>query len=150
MKLLLTFSALILTACSTPPAPDESTYGASVGIVNHTGNFIYSASVNGAGGANMSRWGAGIADVCCATVPSKWYPGTQVHVQWDMPEGSNHSYKAKYVAVERYDEPGSVYLHFFPNDQVRVVVSRAGGTSPMHPIPAPIRPAPQPNPTKFD
>ena len=140
MKSLWTFSVLILTACSSLPAPDESTYGASVGIVNHTGNYIYSASVNGAGGANMSRWGAGMADVCCATVPSKWYPGMRVLVQWDMPEGSKHNLKEKYVEVEKYDEPGSIYMHFFPDDNVRVVVSRAGGASPMHPIAPPQKP----------
>jgi hypothetical protein len=36
----------------------SATAGAQVGIVNHTGKYIYSASVDGAGGANMARWGA--------------------------------------------------------------------------------------------
>lgn len=140
MKAFLAISVLLLVGCSTPPKEDDSSYGASVGIVNHTDRFIYSAAVNGAGGANMSAWGAGMAEVCCAMVPYKWYPGMMVLVEWDMPEGSKHIYKQKEVEVEQYGEPGSIYLHFYPDDLVRVIVSRYGGWSPLHPIPRPQKP----------
>jgi hypothetical protein len=122
---------------------DESTYSARVGIVNHTANYVDSASVNGAGGANMSAWGAGSGEVCCATVPKKWYPGMKVLVRWDMPEGTKHAYKEKLVDVERYEEGGSVYIHIFPNDEIRVVVSNYGGWSMKHPIPPPEKPSAQ-------
>ncbi|MGW8393953.1 DUF3304 domain-containing protein [Pseudoduganella sp. HUAS MS19] len=144
MKSPFMFSALLLAACSTPPKKNISNYGASVGIVNHTAKYIHSASVNGAGGANMSPWGAGAAEVCCAAVPRKWYPGMQVVVRWDMPEGGMHIYKEKVVEVEQYEEGGSIYLHFFPDDKVRVVVSRYYGSSPKHPIPSPQQPTSQP------
>jgi hypothetical protein len=107
---------------------------AQVGIVNHTGNYIYSASVDGAGGANMSRWGVGGADVCCASIPRVWYPGMKVLVRWDMPEGHKHIVKEKVVEVEKYDNPGSIYMHFFPNDEVRVIVSEVGPGNPEYPI----------------
>lgn len=107
---------------------------AQVGIVNHTGNYIYSASVDGAGGANMSRWGVGGADVCCASIPRVWHPGIRVLVRWDMPEGSKHVVKEKIVDIEKYETPGSIYMHFFPNDEVRVVVSRVGPSNPAYPI----------------
>lgn len=67
-----------------------------------------------------------------------------VLVRWDMPEGSKHFYKEKMVEVEKYEEPGTIYLHFFPNDQVRVVVSQYAGWSPMHPIKAPEEPVTHP------
>lgn len=112
---------------------------AQVGIVNHTGNFIYSASfsgdeVRGGGGGGMSRWGAGGAEICCTSIPRVWHPGIKVKVYWDMPDGHTHIPKEKIVEVEKYDEPGDIYLHFFPNDEVRVVVSNAAGYSDKHPI----------------
>jgi hypothetical protein len=144
MKLLLIFVTGLMTACTTQATQNDSSYGANVGIVNHTARYIHSASVNGAGGANMGAWGAGMGNVCCATVPTKWYPGMHVIVRWDVPEGSNHIYKEKTVEVEKYDEPGSIYLHFFPNDEVRVVVSQYVGWSPKHPITPPEKPSNQP------
>lgn len=65
----------------------------------------------------------------------------KVLVRWDMPEGSKHIYKEKIVEVEKYNDLGSIYLHFFPDDQVRVVVSEYVSRSPNHPIPAPVKPA---------
>lgn len=148
MKLLTMVFAALLVACSTPAKRDDSVYGASVGIVNHTSKYIHSATVDGAGGANMAPWGAGIGDVCCTTLPTKWYPGMKVLVRWNMPEGIKDVYKEKMVEVEKYDEPATIYMHFFPNDEVRVVVSRAYGGSPMHPIKAPEKPVLQPIQTR--
>ena len=108
---------------------------AQVGIANHTGNFIYSASVDGAGGGDMSSWGAASADICCTSIPRVWYPGMKVLVRWDMPVGHQHVVKEKVVEVEKYEVPGSIYMHFFPNDEVRVVVSRVGPGHAAHPIP---------------
>jgi hypothetical protein len=119
-------------------ADDRAT--AQVGIVNHTGNYIYSASLSGdeipgSSGGNMARWGAGGADVCCTSIPRIWHPGIKVLVRWNMPIGVIDDPKEKIVEIEKYDEPGSIYLHFFPNDEVRVVVSNAAGYSKKHPIP---------------
>lgn len=57
MKTLWALSMVLLAGCSTSSAVDDSSYGASVGIVNHTGQFIYSASANGGGGGHMEAWG---------------------------------------------------------------------------------------------
>lgn len=133
--------SVVVSACATEqPIKESSTATAQVGIVNHTGKYIYSASVNGSGGGNMERWGAGIANICCSSIPRIWYPGMKVLVQWDMPEGHTHIVKEKTVEVEKYDEPGSIYIHFFPNDEVRVVVSIYPGYSSAHPISEPIEP----------
>ncbi len=88
----------------------------------------------------MAAYGAGYGNVCCVMLPTKWRPGMMVSVQWDMPEGSKHVPREKIVEVERYDEPGSIYLHFFPEEKVRVVVSRYYGGTQKHPIPGPIAP----------
>ncbi|GJI93810.1 hypothetical protein RugamoR57_05280 [Duganella caerulea] len=107
---------------------------AQVGIVNHTGDYIYSASVDGAGGGNMDSWGVGGAEICCISIPRVWYPGMKVLVRWDMPVGHQHIVKKKIVEVEKYETTGSVFMHFFPNDEVRVVVSPFEPSSPEHPI----------------
>lgn len=114
---------------------------ASVGVVNHTDRFIYSASVEGAGGGGMDEFGAGGASICCARIPSVWYPGMMVTVRWNMPVGRSDVVKEKIVEVERYEKPGSIYIHVFDNDVIRVVVSTDPGYSRYHPIPPPAKPA---------
>ncbi|NVD71792.1 DUF3304 domain-containing protein [Duganella sp. BJB1802] len=113
---------------------------AQVGIVNHTGNYIYSASVDGAGGGNMNGWGEGIANICCTSIPGVWYPGMKVTVRWDMPDGHKHIVKEKVVEIEKYERLGDIYLVFFPNDEVRVVISRNGPRAPDFPIPRVVKP----------
>ncbi|MBS1161666.1 MAG: hypothetical protein H6R15_4085 [Proteobacteria bacterium] len=143
--LFLLLTMLSLSACAGRDIDDSDgpsrTAPAQVGVVNHTGNYIYSASVDGAGGGNMDRWGAGGASVCCASIPRVWYPGMKVRVRWDMPDGHTHNIKEKIVEVEKYDRPGSIYLHFFPNDEIRVIVTSIAGWSQEHPIPPPAKPA---------
>lgn len=131
-----------LVGCAAEPrnaAPKK--VPASVGVVNHTDQYIYSASVEGAGGGNMPEFGAGNAGMCCAMIPAVWYPGMKVTVRWDMPVGVQHVDKEKVVDVEQYDEPGDIYIHIFPDDEVRVVITNFGGASTRHPIPAPVKPA---------
>lgn len=132
--------AFALIGCASSAEQPEMA-SAMVGIVNHTDRYIYSASVNGAGGANMTAYGAGGASVCCAVIPAVWYLGLKVRVFWDMPIGRMPAAKEKDVDVERYDEPGDIYIHLFPDDVVRVVVTQYGGASAKHPIPAPVPPA---------
>ena len=128
--------AIVIAGCAVGEtrAQSNAMAPAQVGIVNHTGNFIYSASIDGAGGGGMDSWGAESANMCCASIPDVWHPGMKVIVRWDMPEGHKHIVKEKIVEVERYDQPGSIYLNFFPNDEVRVVVSRVGPRNPAYPI----------------
>lgn len=57
-----------------------------------------------------------------------------------MPDGTKHNYKRRLVDVEQYNGPGSVYLHFFADDQVRVVVTPYGVPSPTHPVQRPQKP----------
>lgn len=142
---LMLLAILSLSACSglnnEQASAESAAAGAQVGVVNHTGNYIYSSSVNGTWGGNMPAWGAGGGSICCVSIPRVWYPGMKVRVRWNMPIGRQDVIKEKIVEVEKYEQPGTVYLHFFPNDEVRVVVSNIGGSHPEHPIPPPVKPA---------
>lgn len=144
--LFVLLATLSLSACAGLNLDDDEnsipkTAPAQVGVVNHTGNYIYSASVDGAGGGGMTRWGAGNANICCASIPRVWYTGMKVRVRWNMPAHGNDVIKEKVVEVEKYDEPGDIYLHFFPNDEIRVVVTNVYPWHPEHPISPPIKPA---------
>ena len=65
-------------------------------------------------------------------VPRAWTPGMKVKVRW-KPNGRD--YIEKTTTIPRYDAIGMLYVHFFPNDEVRVVVSQVGTLNPGHPIP---------------
>lgn len=82
-----------------------------------------------------------MANICCTSIPRVWYPGMMVRVRWNMPIGRTDVIKEKIVAVEKYERPGDIYLHFFPNDEVRVIVTNIGGPSSKHHIPPPVKPA---------
>lgn len=131
----------VVSGCAALAKTENPFVPAQVGIVNHTGKYIYSATVDGSGGGNMPAWGAGVANICCTRIPAVWQPGMKVLVRWNMPEGIRDVIKEKIVDVEKYDEPGSIYMHFFPEDEVRVVVSWVGPGNPRYPIALPVRPA---------
>lgn len=61
--LCILLAALSLSACAglgkDIASAEPATAPAQVGVVNHTGNYIYSASVNGAGGGICQRGGLG-------------------------------------------------------------------------------------------
>lgn len=130
----------IIGGCAGRDVQKTENAPAQVGIVNHTGNYIYSASVDGDGGGFMEKWRGGHANICCASIPVVWHPGIVVLVRWNMPVGHDDVFKEKYVEIEKYDGPGDIYLHFFPNDIVRVVVSNYAGFGKHHPIPPPEEP----------
>ncbi|WBS04830.1 DUF3304 domain-containing protein [Pseudoduganella sp. SL102] len=148
--LILLAAATCLSACAAAPPEGPEEYGATIGIVNHTDKYIYATEVGTSGGGHAARYSAGIANVCCVVVPVKWHAGLRMNVQWDMPEGSEHVWKEKMVEVKKYDEPGSVYLHFFDNDEIRIVVTDWIGGAPEHPIPPPVKPLVNDPPMRYD
>lgn len=141
MKLCaVTFLSLLMAACAIvkPVKPEE--YAAQIGIVNHTGRYIYATSIGDSGGGHASAYHAGVANVCCVKLPDVWRPGLNFLVQWDMPVNGEDFYRKAVVDVEEYSEPGSMYIHFFPDDTVRLVVTKWYGGSDKHPIPRPQEP----------
>ena len=122
---------------------DKRYFNASLGAVNHTGQYLYGFSLNGALGGNAREYGGGGAGVCCVRLPAVYRPRLTVDIGYDLliNNGKDNNWKMKKsVPVEPYTESGDVYVHFFPNDLIRVVVSSAGPASSEHPIPRPINP----------
>jgi len=145
-KLVAALGVLLISACASGLSTrddDKKYFNASIGQVNHTDQYLYGFRVNGAYGANASAYGGDIAGTCCVRLPVVYRPGLTVDITYDLTldDGSKHNWKTKTaVPVEPYSEPGDLYVHFFPNDRIRVVVSNPGPRSTLHPIPRPINP----------
>ncbi|MCX7208095.1 MAG: DUF3304 domain-containing protein [Proteobacteria bacterium] len=111
--------------------------GVSITCVQHSEKeYIHSFSVKEpfsprmVGGGNCGGLVAGGYDL-----PRKWQPNMKVKVRWNRPIKGKDNWVEKYTNIMPYEKPGVLYVHFFENDQVRVVPSAyAGALSPNHPI----------------
>ncbi|MBN9411488.1 MAG: DUF3304 domain-containing protein [Burkholderiales bacterium] len=122
----------------------------SMGCTGH-GNvgYIHSYAVQEPIYGQVSRRMVGYGLNCGGTVaagypvPDTWTPGMKVKVRW-KPDG--REWIEKTTAILPYSQVGMVYVHFFPNDEVRVVVSTVGALHPDHPLPQSlIVPPPEPD-----
>jgi Protein of unknown function (DUF3304) len=122
--------------------PTDTGIGSIVGV-NYTSNGIQWFRVDGAYGASLGSYRGGGGYECCVKYPKTWSPDFKVTVKWERsdglePGGARFRIKAieKTVNVEKYDFGGNVYVLFFPDDVVKIFVSRVGiGNSnfPTHP-----------------
>lgn len=121
--------------------------------VHHLGHnySIPEFYINKYGGAGIQREGGGGGIICCVMIPKVWRPGFSVQVRWKVEDWSQENrteieagdfssvildgvYIAQ-VAVEKYEKPGDLYLHFFPDARVRVLASVHPPLSTLHPVP---------------
>jgi hypothetical protein len=145
--------ALVFTACASVQATGQEEKSTPVSLtgVHHLGpNFnIDDFYLDGGSGGKVGREGSG-GTVCCVAIPKQWRPGLTTEVRWGVGDWSKEIlaetaagnykslssagiYKAQ-VPIEKYDEPGRVYVHFFSGGRVRVIVSSVGPLSKDHPI----------------
>jgi hypothetical protein len=92
--------------------------------------------VNGHYYGNSGFDGRPGSGVCCVWLPERWKPGLMVDVSWAVSDWTltpiddkSHfdrtkirdvgMYRAR-VPVEKYQEPGNLYIHFFDGGRVRV------------------------------
>ena len=62
---------------------------------------------------------------CCISLPTTWKPGMKVRVQWQESDREK-TYPEKYtrdLEIPRYDTPADLYVVFYPEHEVEVVVS---------------------------
>ncbi|WP_211467403.1 DUF3304 domain-containing protein [Collimonas silvisoli] len=149
LKHLLIFTAtLALSACattapSTAQAPTQKpsmvvdipmTF-VSISCENHENKYIYAFYVKEpfsermAGGLSCGGIGA-----FGYMLPRQWQPGMKVKVRWNRPIKGEDNWIEKTTTIRRYEKAGTLYVHFFANDEVRVVSSPYYPESPQHPI----------------
>jgi Protein of unknown function (DUF3304) len=82
-------------------------------------------------------------------VPKQWVPSLTVRVRWTTFDVATKefSWHEKYTTIAPYAEVGSLWVHFFPQDEVRVVVSNIGASGPEHPIVIGVRVPPPEDPS---
>ncbi len=151
--LLAMFSMMLLAGCF-----EEEKIGVSYIGVNHTLEDVVDVTINGTGGI-MAAYPRGTSgSVCCVTVPAKWKPGLSVTIAWE-PDGSwllddqgkevirdgktvlvRGKRKTKIVALPQYDKPEDLWIHFFPNEEIKLVMSKYGPGHPKHGLPSPYIP----------
>ena len=115
-----------------PAEPGVTKSAVSVEGVNHSQVTIAYFAINGGGGDRITKRWPSSGTVCCVMLPDVWTPGLEGKVTW-KPNGQ--PYRSKVVPIESYSKIGTVYVHFFDNDEIRVVVANAGAENPAHPIP---------------
>ncbi|WPB55570.1 DUF3304 domain-containing protein [Xylophilus sp. GOD-11R] len=154
---------VVLAACGAPPrvlTPEESaqqqrlrareakrrseevpTFPVSISCYGHGAGYIYSFSVQEPVYGQFSRrmiWGgSGNCGLVLAgyQVPLTWTPGMKVRVRWNRPVKGEDNWIEKTTAILPYTAIGNLYVHFFANDEVRVLVSQVGVLNPGHAIP---------------
>ncbi|WP_211467408.1 DUF3304 domain-containing protein [Collimonas silvisoli] len=138
----LALSACAATAPNTAQVPvkkpsmvvDIPMTFVDMGCVGHPGvSYIYAFYVKEpfsermAGGLSCGGIGA-----FGYMLPLKWQPGMKVKVRW-KPNGRD--WVEKTTTIKRYEKAGTLYVHFFANDDVRVVSSPYYPESAQYPIP---------------
>ena len=136
---LLVLLALLLPTLAACSDKAVKTTGVSITGLDHLAEHlsIQDFWVDGTAGQQAGHGGR---QVCCATIPSKWQPGTKVNVQWGVTNWKRRVYTMyeRVVEVEKYDEVGSLYIHFLRDGSVRAVSSNdaAWGSGGYYPGPS--------------
>lgn len=130
---IVLFAASCLTACG------DDNVAVSVGGFNHMPDwFIAGFSVAGASGANLSPGSGATGEMCCVSIPKRWYPGMKVKVEWrydTIGGGYKPPPQEAEVEIPEYSKrAGNVQVHFYPEHKVKVVVTSYGIGHPHYPM----------------
>ncbi len=136
LLLLLVLLMSTLAACNDKPV---KTTGVSITGLDHLAEHlsIQDFWVNDTAGQQAGKGGS---QVCCVSIPSVWQPGIKVNVKWDVTNWKRRVYTAyeRTVEIEKYDEVGTLYIHFLRDGSVRAVTSNyaAWGSGGYYPGPS--------------
>jgi hypothetical protein len=145
--------AVLNSACSNiMHGSSVESLGVTLTGVHHMGRdyTVDQFYVDSSFGGNVGRGGGGGSYACCMMLPEKWREDLTVVVKWSVSNwmnansaetaiGNFSSVKdvGNYIAtvpIEKYENAGNLYAHFFPNGKVRVVSSTWGVLQDNHPV----------------
>jgi hypothetical protein len=133
-RLLLIVLMWTLTACNAVSAGKVEGDGVGLTGIDHLADHL-SVQNFWVNGYNGFQAGKGGSLVCCAIVPNKWVPGLKAHVEWHVTnwkDRTSQEFEAD-VPIDRYDELGTMYVHFLSNGQVRITLANESPRSPTYP-----------------
>ena len=148
--ILRTFALLLLllTGCDAGQTRHDTIPAPLTGIDHLADHLsIQDFWVNGTSGHQA---GGGGSVVCCVKLPRQWHSGLTVVVGWGVTNWRDCTWESheRRVPVERYDEVGSVRVHFLSDGKVRVISSNVGPGiyQPNEDYPGPHDPIPRKTP----
>ncbi len=72
---------------------------------------------------------------CCVSLPTKWQPGMRLKVEWQKSDKNmtEQTKRVKTLEIPRYEQPGDLYVLFYPGDEVEIIASSVEPGSPAWP-----------------
>lgn len=140
---LALLGALLLPACMQEAANADEPSQANAGVMTDSINYRHDRGMKytlfdlsqtppkAVGGAIVRPLATGGEKGCCIKLPQQWQPGMKVRVEWG--EADEQIYPENYIReleIPRYQTPADLYVVFYPEHEVEVVVSPA---EPGHP-----------------
>jgi hypothetical protein len=124
---------------------DPATQKTYVGIVNRTDKAVDAMSLEAyetQSCCTPMSWhqhmpvyvSDGIPMACCTVLPDRWSDDMRVLIRWRIKGDPPKKYRESVVPVEKYVGRGTLYVHFFMDGKIRLVVSRFNPTDERHPI----------------
>ena len=125
-----------LLATSLVAGCEEPTTGVGITGIDHLPEYM-SVSQFYVDGYSAFQAGTGASTVCCASLPSRWRPNLSAEVRWHVTNWRDCDWTlhVRRVPVERYDEPGRLWVHFMADGAVRVISSGPGPGNSAYPGP---------------
>ncbi len=124
---------LALAACSAMGRSEDTSTGVGLTGIDHLEDHlsVQDFSVNGYGGFNAGKGGS---LVCCVVVPNKLRSGLKAHVVWSVTNWRDKTWQnfEADVLLDRYEDVGTMYVHFLTGGVVRVTLSNYAPGSPVY------------------
>jgi len=138
---LPSLSFLILTGLLSLSACSEQMVPAGITGYNHTKDrSLISFTVNGAMGSNLAPESGGGKESCCVSIPKTWRPGLKATIAWQYQGGTEipppPPPQQKIIEIPEYKNAGRLWVHFYDNHQVKLVVSPCNIEHPYYPMSA--------------
>jgi hypothetical protein len=134
-KFLTVFFLIILCGCGNDNASVE------LSGINYTDKNITGYSVNGYYAGNIHANSGGGSFFCCVLLPRNWRNDLTVNVEWNEEGVEEKKMKSLCVPVPKYEKSdiGFFAIHFYPNGEVKVLVTTKTFRYPGYPYPPPER-----------
>lgn len=123
-RLMVNLALLFGLAGCDVVQPKEDMVPTSLSGIDHLPDHLSVQDfwVNGASGHQA---GTGGSIVCCGKLPRKWRPDLTVLVSWGVTNWRDCTWESheRRVPVERYEQVGSLFIHFLSDGSVRAISS---------------------------
>jgi hypothetical protein len=151
MKSIFLMIMLLLAACATPLTPEQQAKAermaalfkkiadnyvpviyVSISCDDHTSALVTGFAIQDLQSTEQYGGGScGGTNAAGYPLPKQWRPGMKVKVRWKL---DGKPWRETSTNIMRYSEAGTVFIHIYDNDQVRVVASSTYPGGAKHPI----------------